>query len=90
MASAMMLHVTKSASIYMENMWFWVAGKFFVMLTTELLDHDIDSKSQQRINVYGGCGVLIEFQGPSWVQSASNEHSALYNCNAIYTFRNQD
>jgi glucan 1,3-beta-glucosidase len=27
MASSMMLHVTSSASIYMENMWFWVAGK---------------------------------------------------------------
>jgi hypothetical protein len=28
MASSMMLHVTTDASIYMENMWFWVAGKF--------------------------------------------------------------
>lgn len=26
MASAMMLHVTPLSSIYMENMWFWVAG----------------------------------------------------------------
>jgi hypothetical protein len=28
MASTMMLHVTSSASIYLENMWFWVAGRF--------------------------------------------------------------
>ncbi|KAF2396068.1 pectin lyase-like protein [Trichodelitschia bisporula] len=67
MASSMMLHVTKEASIYMENMWLWVA------------DHDIESKNQQRINVYGGRGVLIESQGPSWVHSVSNEHSTLYN-----------
>jgi hypothetical protein len=26
MSSSMMLHVTPKASIYMENMWFWVAG----------------------------------------------------------------
>src|ERR1700712_3124632 len=67
MASAMMLHVTKEASIYMENTWLWVA------------DHDIDSKDQTRINVYGARGILIESQGPSWFQSVSNEHSTLYN-----------
>lgn len=67
MASSLMLHVTKEASIYMENSWLWVA------------DHDIDSKDQTRINVYGARGILIESQGPSWFQSVSNEHSTLYN-----------
>jgi hypothetical protein len=27
MASSLMLHVTSKSSIYMENMWLWVAGK---------------------------------------------------------------
>jgi glucan 1,3-beta-glucosidase len=67
MASTMMLHVTKEGSIYMENSWLWVA------------DHDIDSRDQTRINVYGARGILIESQGPSWFQSVSNEHSTLYN-----------
>jgi hypothetical protein len=31
------------------------------------------------LNVYGARGVLIESKGPSWIQSASNEHSTLYN-----------
>lgn len=48
-------------------MWFWVA------------DHDIETANDDRINVYGARGVLIESQGPSWVHSASNEHSTLYN-----------
>jgi hypothetical protein len=30
MAGSMMLHVTSDASIYMENMWFWVAGLYFI------------------------------------------------------------
>jgi hypothetical protein len=42
-------------------------------------DHDIDSKNQEQINVFGARGVLIESRGPSWVHSASNEHSTLYN-----------
>ncbi|KAF2398831.1 pectin lyase-like protein, partial [Trichodelitschia bisporula] len=69
MAAAMMLHVRSGSSIYMENMWFWVAGA----------DHDVESKLQTRINIYGARGVLIESQGPSWVYSVSNEHSTLYN-----------
>jgi hypothetical protein len=28
MASSLMLHVKPLASIYLENAWFWVAGKF--------------------------------------------------------------
>lgn len=83
MAAAMMLHVTSRASIYMENMWSWVAGQlnFFhqMIVTNLLLDHDTDSHEQTRIDMYGAHGVLIEPQGPSWVHSVSNEHCTLYN-----------
>ncbi|KAF2434278.1 pectin lyase-like protein [Tothia fuscella] len=78
MASTMMLHVTSSASVYMENMWFWVAAHWLRHADSSA-DHDVESKLQTRINVYGARGVLIESQGPSWVHSASNEHSTLYN-----------
>lgn len=67
MAGTMMLHVTKQASIYMDNSWFWVA------------DHDLDDKDQTTINVYNGRGILMESQGPSWIYGVSNEHSTLYN-----------
>lgn len=30
MASSMMLHVTREASIYLENSWFWVAGELTI------------------------------------------------------------
>jgi hypothetical protein len=29
MACSLMLHLTTKSSIYMENMWFWVAGENF-------------------------------------------------------------
>jgi hypothetical protein len=51
----------------------------YILLSKYVTDHDIESKTQTRINVYGGRGVLLESQGPSWVHSASNEHSTLYN-----------
>ena len=57
----MLLHVTKYATIYMENVWGWVA------------DHDIDLKSQ--INVYNGRGFLCESEGPVWMYGTAFEHS---------------
>jgi glucan 1,3-beta-glucosidase len=48
-------------------------------MSNDLLDHDVESYEQTRINIYGARGVLIGSQGPSWIHSASNEHSTLYN-----------
>lgn len=31
MASTMMLHVTSSGTIYMEDIWLWVAGKCSIL-----------------------------------------------------------
>jgi glucan 1,3-beta-glucosidase len=76
----MMLHVTKTASIYMENMWFWVAGQcLLIIYGADDVDHHIDAQDQAKLNIYGGRGVLIESKGPSWIHSASSEHSTLYN-----------
>lgn len=66
MAGQLMLHVTEQSSIYMENMWFWVA------------DHNIEDRAGSQINVYVARGVLINSRGPSWVYGTSNEHSSLY------------
>ena len=64
----LMLHVTKQASLYAENAWFWVA------------DHELDLKDHGQINIYNGRGVLIESQtGPTWLYGTSSEHSQLYN-----------
>jgi len=65
-AAALMFHMTKHSSGYFENMWFWAA------------DHDIDDPDQLKLNVFTGRGVLIESHGPTWVHSASSEHSTLY------------
>ncbi|MCJ1274617.1 hypothetical protein MMC21_002414 [Puttea exsequens] len=63
----LLLHVTKQASIYLENNWFWVA------------DHELDLKDHGQIDIYNGRGVLIESQGPVWMYGTSSEHSQLYN-----------
>jgi len=64
----LLLHVTKQASIYLENNWFWVA------------DHELDLSDHSQINIFNGRGVLIESaQGPTWLYGTSSEHSQLYN-----------
>ena len=64
----LLLHVTKQASIYLENNWFWVA------------DHELDMSDHSQINIFNGRGVLIESaQGPTWMYGTSSEHSTLYN-----------
>ncbi len=64
----LLLHVTKQASIYLENTWFWVA------------DHELDRADHGQINIYNGRGVLIESaEGPVWMYGTSAEHSQLYN-----------
>ena len=63
-----LLHVTKQASIYLENNWFWVA------------DHELDRADHNQINIFNGRGVFIESaNGPVWAYGTSSEHSQLYN-----------
>ncbi len=64
----LLLHVTKQASIYLENNWFWVA------------DHELDLADHSQINIFNGRGVLVESSnGPVWMYGTSSEHSTLYN-----------
>ncbi|KAI4249362.1 MAG: hypothetical protein LQ352_005683 [Teloschistes flavicans] len=64
----MLLHVTKQASIYLENNWFWVA------------DHELDLADHKQIDIYNGRGVFVESaKGPVWMYGTSSEHSQLYN-----------
>ncbi|KAI1321012.1 glycoside hydrolase family 55 protein [Xylariaceae sp. FL0255] len=68
MGSFMMLHLTQSASAYIENSWAWVA------------DHELDIAPQtQELSIYNGRGILIESQKPVWMWGTASEHSVLYN-----------
>ncbi|KAI9888746.1 MAG: hypothetical protein M1814_006478 [Vezdaea aestivalis] len=66
-AAFLLLHITKKATLYAENAWFWVA------------DHELDLPDHGQINVYNGRGVLVESEGPVWLYGTSSEHSTLYN-----------
>jgi len=56
----LLLHVTKKASIYMENNWLWVS------------DHELDRADHNQIDIYNGRGVLIESEaGPVWMYGTS-------------------
>lgn len=66
-AAALLLHVTRDASIYLENNWIWVA------------DHELDRPDYGQINIYNGRGILVESQGPVWMYAVASEHHQLYN-----------
>lgn len=67
MGAFMLFHATQTASVYVENCWFWVA------------DHELDLEDHNQINIYNGRGVLIESQQPVWFWGTASEHSQLYN-----------
>lgn len=65
----LLLHITKTASLFMSNNWGWVA------------DHEMDLDDHNQIDIYNGRGLLVESQGPVWIYGSSFEHSMLYNYN---------
>lgn len=69
MGAFLLLHLTPSGSLYLENSWYWVA------------DHELDLKDHRQINIFNGRGVLMEPSSgnPSWLYGTSSEHSQLYN-----------
>ncbi|KAF4948483.1 hypothetical protein FSARC_13720 [Fusarium sarcochroum] len=66
-AAFMLFHITKEASVYLENTWFWIA------------DHELDLADHSQINLYNGRGVLIESTKGSWLWGTASEHNVLYN-----------
>jgi hypothetical protein len=70
--SFLLMHVTKTASIYMENTWLWVS------------DHELDRKDFNQINIYNGRGILFESRKATWLWGTASEHNVLYN----YHFQN--
>ncbi|KAH7329416.1 family 55 glycoside hydrolase [Stachybotrys elegans] len=65
--SFMLMHVTKEASIYMENNWLWVS------------DHELDRDDFNQINIYNGRGILIESTKGAWLWGTASEHNTLVN-----------
>ncbi|KAI5210403.1 glycoside hydrolase family 55 protein [Aureobasidium subglaciale] len=63
----LLLHITRTASLYMANNWGWVS------------DHEMDLLDHDQINLWNGRGVLVESQGPVWMLGTSFEHNMLYN-----------
>jgi hypothetical protein len=63
----MLLHLTKSASAYIENTWAWVS------------DHELDLPDFNQINIYNGRGMLIETTKPTWLWGTASEHNTLVN-----------
>jgi len=61
-----MLHITPTASAYLENMWKWTAY------------HDIDDPLSTQISVYVARGILIESTNPTWMYGTASEHATLY------------
>ncbi|KAK4449157.1 glucan 1,3-beta-glucosidase [Podospora aff. communis PSN243] len=74
-AAFALLHLTKSASAYLEGIWGWVA------------DHGLDTTlnpSTNPQNIAVGRGALVESTSPVWMLGTSFEHCVLYQ----YALRN--
>jgi hypothetical protein len=65
------MHITKSASAYLENTWFWVS------------DHELDLADHSQINIYNGRGIRIESTKGAWLWGTASEHSTLYNYHVV-------
>ncbi|KAK6335693.1 hypothetical protein TWF696_002458 [Orbilia brochopaga] len=64
----MLLHIGKTASLVMENMWLWTS------------DHDLDADGHDQISIYTSRGLLCEAEtGPVWMYGHAVEHNVLYN-----------
>lgn len=62
----MQLHIGKTATLYMDNVWAWTA------------DHGQDAPHDQ-VSIYNGRGILDEStNGPVWMYAVAAEHSQLY------------
>ncbi|KAM6513794.1 hypothetical protein FALCPG4_015007 [Fusarium falciforme] len=71
--ASLMMHITRKASGYFENMWLWAA------------DHMIDDKNLDDANntmiqtsIYAARGLLVESTEPTWLYGTSSEHSVFY------------
>jgi len=65
----MMMHITSTASAYLENVWLWTA------------DHDLDAFGADmsgQISVFNGRGLLIESTAGVWLYGTASEHSVFY------------
>ncbi|ETS73701.1 hypothetical protein PFICI_14647 [Pestalotiopsis fici W106-1] len=73
-AASLMMHVTKQASGYFENVWVWAADH-----DNDMSVYDSPDKLSNQISVYCARGLLIESQNPSWFYGGGSEHSVMYN-----------
>ncbi|KAJ7184278.1 exo-beta-1,3-glucanase [Mycena filopes] len=68
-AAFLALHITASATAYLEGTWVWLA------------DHDLDDTLQSQISLFSGRGILSESAGPVWLIGTGAEHHSLYQYN---------
>jgi glucan 1,3-beta-glucosidase len=68
-AAFLLLHITSTASVYIEDMWGWTA------------DHDLDGTAS--LTVATGRGMLVESTSPVWLVGTAFEHNALYQYNFV-------
>ncbi|KAH7017946.1 pectate lyase superfamily protein-domain-containing protein [Microdochium trichocladiopsis] len=74
--ASMMLHVTRRASGYFDNVWLWVGDH---QIDDPKLDDPLNNMDQ--ITVYCARGMLIESQKATWLYGTASEHSVMYQYN---------
>ncbi|KAM4054323.1 pectate lyase superfamily protein [Hirsutella rhossiliensis] len=69
----MLMHVTPSASPYLENIWMWVADHEFDAYDPMVHPDDV------QLTIYNGRGILIESTKGAWLWGTASEHNVMSN-----------
>ncbi|KAL1890787.1 hypothetical protein Sste5346_008112 [Sporothrix stenoceras] len=78
-AASMLLHVTKDASGYFDNMWLWVADHIIGQGALPIAPSSSGGLSQ--MSVYSARGMLVESQKATWLYGTASEHRVFYQYN---------
>ncbi|KAG9121205.1 hypothetical protein FRC07_002938 [Ceratobasidium sp. 392] len=69
------LHITSTATAYLENAWIWTADH-------DLRDVDREDSGERQLDIYSGRGILSQSaNGPVWLIGTGSEHHVLYQYN---------
>ncbi|KAL0932541.1 LysM domain-containing protein [Colletotrichum truncatum] len=75
-AASLMMHITRGASGYFENMWLLVADHMI-----DDLDLENANNTMVQNSVHVARGLLVESNEPTWLYGTSSEHAVMYQYN---------
>ncbi|KAH9243231.1 glycoside hydrolase family 55 protein [Colletotrichum gloeosporioides 23] len=73
--AALVMHVSRGASGYFENMWLWTADHMVEYVPCSMIDQAHDKNEMTMVSVYTARGLLIESTEAVWLYGTASEHA---------------